>query len=574
MLPINRRRVLSIGLGATMSSAFAMTAWAAPPPGKGKNKLGSGGGTTSPTDPAPTPTLPPPPPPATGILRAVVTIGASSYEVREDQGQDLGNFISEIGGFTQRCTRADVPGLPMTVFFRPDLNSDRVEVVFELGRLFNAAPANLGAYAVAIYRDTQLLATVSVPVHYWFSRWRWQSAPRPVVANIDTLISQGLLPPYHRAAELLATTPQTYSIMGLAGVTAYMPSTGERPDIGMLTEPQAQFVRTSDQNALTTLRAQGEAAGTVPWHMRDENTGAPIDFRTYPNATWYSASAGSPYIASASTPVTIDSAHQPALSYLPYLLTGDPYHLEDLQFQATWNWGALPPQYRPSIPQPRAWAWSVRTLAQCARITPASTPAWLLPQTYWLDQLADHREYFEAHYVNSISPVCSVFRATGNIYAARDEGVRAPAGTWVDPWQDEFLASVLGWINTMGFSDWRMSFDWIIGGTIARTNGVSGWMRAQAVPYRMILRATNTSPFAQTWGEAWQLTKDITGATVIDPNTWYEYDMAYLAYARGSLVFAARLGAPGAAECLAWANGQILSRNWNTAHKWRIGAPT
>jgi hypothetical protein len=570
---INRRRLLGLGLSTTLAPLALATGWAAPPTwskGKGgKTPDDSGGGTSGGTTTGGTTTTPP----STGVLRAVITIGANTYEVRQDQGQDLGNFVSDIGGFTQRCVRADVAGLPLTVFFRPDLNSDRVEVVVELGRLFSATPANLGAYAVAIYRDTQLLATLNVPAHYWFSRWRWQSAPRPVVANVDTLISQGLLPPYSRAAEVLSITAQAYSIMGLAGVTAYMPTTGERPDIGMLTESQAQFVRTSDQNALATLRAQGEAAGTVPWHMRDENTGAPIDFRTYPRATWYSASTGSPYIATPSTPIAVDSAHQPALAYLPYLLTGDPYHLEDLQFQATWNWGSLPPAYRPSIPQTRSFAWSLRTLAQCARMTPATTPAWLLPRSCWLDQLTVHRQYFEANFVNGFDPVSSIFRSTSNIATAREEGPTAPGGTWVDPWQDEFLASIMGWMIVMGFTDWRMAFDWKIGSTIARTSGAYGWVRAHAVPYRMILRQTSTSPIVQSWAEAWQLTKDITGAIVTDPETWYPSDMTYLTYARGALVFAVRFGTPGATGCLSWANAQLVNRSWNTAHKWRLASP-
>jgi hypothetical protein len=563
MKVIGRRELLSAGLSTALLPLAGGLANAAPLKAKG----GKGG------SPTPTPDVTDPPAPVvttTGNLRVVVTIGTSIYEVRQDQAYDLGNFVSEIGGFTQRCLRADVPGLPMTIFFRPDLNSGRGEVVFELGRLFNTAPANLGAYTATIYRDAELLATVSVPTHYWFSRWRWQSAPRPVVANVDSLISQGLLPPYTRAAESLSLTAQVYTVMGLAGVTPYMPSTGERADIGLLTEPQAQFVRTSNAAALETLRAQAEAAGTVPWHLRDENTGAPIDFRTYPNATWYGANAGTPYIASTSTPVTIDSAHMPALAYVPYLLTGDPYHLEDLQFQATWNWGSLPAAYRPSIPQARTFAWNLRTLAQCARVTPAATPAWLLPRDYWSAQLAAHRQYFEANYVESSDPVRSLFRATGNIANGRDEGATAPGGTWVDPWQDEFTGAVLGWMLAMGFSDWRTSFDWKIGGTIARLCGTSGWVRAQGVPYRMILRATSTSPIAGTWAEAWQLTRDIAGLVVTDPETWAPYDMTYLTYARGALVYAARLGTPGASDCLSWASAQLANRPWNTAHKWRL----
>ncbi|MHB1204530.1 MAG: hypothetical protein ACYCZX_03105, partial [Rhodospirillaceae bacterium] len=173
------------------------------------------------------------------FLSARVTLGGTIYEYREDAGVDLGDFVSGIGGFTQRCVRCDVAGLPLSVFFRPDRTSSRVEVVFELGRVFSPTAVNLGTYTVEISRGDQVLATVSVPQHYWFARWRWQSAPRPVVGNVDALMSRNLLPPYAHPTSTLSLPPPVpytpYTVMGLAGVTAYMPQTGERPDIGLLT---------------------------------------------------------------------------------------------------------------------------------------------------------------------------------------------------------------------------------------------------------------------------------------------------------------------------------------------------
>lgn len=563
---------------------------------------------------------------ATPTLRALVTLAGATYEFKEETGQDLGDFVSTIGNFTQRCIRSEVANVPLTVFFRPDRGSERAEVVFELGRVFSATPANLGAYTVTIYRGAQVLARVDIASHYWFSRWRWQSSPRLVVGNLATLAEQNLIPAYDRSAapppalpalkvmplpngdyldlDVLAqfsagnyvnaskliitaqqyvalnssttttaavsTSSSIYTPMGLAGVTPYMPSTGERPDIGLTTEPQAKFIGTSDQASLDLLRAQAEAAGTMPWHMRDETQTSPFDFRMYPNATWYwSSNGGTPHVKTATTPITIDSAHQPALAYLPYLLTGDPYHLEDLQFQATWNWGALPAAYRPSIPQARAFAWSIRTLAQAARVTPGATPSWLLPRSYWADQLATHRNWFQDNFVNSIRPERLVFRATAPIESTRGE-TNAPEGTWVDPWQDEFVATVLGWMVAMGFSDWRTAFDWIIGGTIARTSQTSGWIRAHATPYRLILRATKTSPFAASWAEAWVLEQSIAKLTYTDPNK-YSGDFNYLSYSRGSLVYAAKFGTPGATENLAWSTNQLKARGWNTAYKWRLG---
>lgn len=540
-------------------------------------------------------TVPQPP------LKAVVTIGGQSYEYREDAGTNLGDFVSEIGGFTQGCVRCEVAGSPLTVFFRPDRTSDRVEVVVELGRIFNATPVALGAYTVTLSRGTQVLTTVDVPAHYWFSRWRWQSAPRPIVGDVAALIAQNLLPPYDRAGALAtvattsvggvvpvagctAPTPETtattapstavapYTIMGLAGLNAYMPQTGERPEIGIVTEAQAEYICTARQTAADQMRAQAEAGGTVPWHMRDETTSAPLDLKRYPGATWYnSTTTGSPYVKTLKSPVTVDSAHQPALAYVPYLLTGDPYHLEDLQFQATWNLGAFVPQYRISIPQSRTFAWNLRTLAQCAKVTPASVPSWLLPKQYWTTWLADHQRFFEAQFVNSLSPERARFRSTRNIVNSAGEGVNVPQGTWIAPWEDDFVSTILGWVVAMGFTEWRGAFDWSVGSAIARTNRNSGWIRAQATPYRLIVRATATSPFADDWAGAWVLAQTVNKLTYVDRDTWVPNDMTYLTYTRGALVFANKLNAWDVTESLSWATGQLNVRKWKTAYKWRLG---
>ena len=58
--------------------------------------------------------------------------------------------------------------------------------------------------------------------------------------------------------------------------------------------------------------------------------------------------------------------------------------------------------------------------------------------------------------------------------------------------------------------------------------------------------------------------------TVIDPDTWYPSDMTYLTYSRGSLMFAARYGTPGAAACLAWAQKQLTAKAWTTDYKWQL----
>ena len=82
-------------------------------------------------------------------------------------------------------------------------------------------PTNVGPYTATITQGGKTLAAINVPVHFYFSRWRWQSAPRPFVARVSALIASGLLPPF--GASGIKTPPynwtnKPYVIMGNAGI--------------------------------------------------------------------------------------------------------------------------------------------------------------------------------------------------------------------------------------------------------------------------------------------------------------------------------------------------------------------
>lgn len=511
---------------------------------------------------------------ATASLRVVVHYQGETMTFDAADAQDLGSFTSP-AGFTQQCLRAVHPRTPLTVMFRPDTGTDRVEVVFELGRLWSGAPGNLGPYRAEIMRGQKTLAHVDVPGHFWFGRWRWKSAERPVVARIADLRAQGLIPPYARKTEtFFARAKETegvhrYRPMELAGVFAKMGATGERADIGLMTEHQARYIVTENADALANVRAQAEAAGTLPWHIRDERAGAPVDLDRYATMSWYSdRSVADPHIALTDTGIRIDSAHQPALAYLPYLLTGDPYHLEDLQFAANFNRGTLPPRYRLSIPQPRAFAWSLRTLAQAAKVTPEKVPSWLLPARYFRSDLDRTRAWFEKTYVSSPDPLHAVFRATDNPQHARDEAPKAPGGTWIAPWQHEFLVAVLGWLVLMGLEEWRESLVWALGGTLARTSGKTGWSRSRPSPYRLILKPDKNSPVERSWDDAWRLSRD--RARWNDADDLVEPDPTYSIYTRGALALAVRAGIKDAEAPLAWMTDQLRKQGVTVPYKWRL----
>ena len=507
-----------------------------------------------------------------------IDLGGQTYRYDGTAGTDLGAYTDPQGQFVQDCFRVDHPQLPLSVFIRPDRGSDRLDVVFELGRLWaTAEPQNLPQYQARIIRGSSTVATIDVPYHYWRSRWRWQSAPRPVRTKPAQLMDQWLVP--RLSDRLHPNEPPVrgasrYSPMGLADISAYMGTTGERPEIGLVTEPQAQYLCTGSEVALATILAQAEAAGTFPWNLRDEKTNAPFDTLAYPKATTYGPQAGDPYFRGAPVIKGMaqwDSAHQPALSYLPFLLTGDPYHLEQMQLIASANVLWRPWNYRYRTTQISGEAWAMRTWGQVAKVTPANVPKWMLPQAHWQKLLNTYLDWYLKSFVNNPEPVRSVFRSTEMTFA--DNAPNVIPGTYEAPWQDEFLAAVFGWITLMGFSEWRQVFAWKIGSTIARTNGKTGWPRAFCTPYRLVMRPTPNAPWVQTWKESWELTSVPQKLVVTDPDRLDLTQLFYFPYTRGALVFAKHLQIPDVDDSLTWADGELpraISARKPFPYKWAL----
>jgi hypothetical protein len=518
--------------------------------------------------------------PGAGALSAVVEYKGDTYRYDEATGTDLGDYTDPRKRFVQGCIRVTHDQFPLTVFFRPDRGTNRAEAVFELGRLWSKAPpANLDAYKVTILRGGRTVYTADVPRHYWFSRWRWQSSPRPVTTRITDLMSSGLLPHYDDKVNNGTARPsrqQSYQIMELAGIARVMPATGERGDIGPVTEWQAEFICTERQSALATVLAQGEGAGTLPWCFRDENTGAPLDAIHYANADIYSRETGNPFIPQAKTGIQLDSAHEPAVAYVPFLLTGDPYHLETMQFQVTFNLLERPAKYRYFTGQVRAHAWSLRTLGQAAMVIPDTTPRWLLPRSYFRTLLGKQHDWMTATFVNSTaSPTTTVFRTNEETFGSRADG-SLDAGTMISPWQDEFEAFILGWLVLMGHADWAPIHRWKVGSCVARTDGKSGWNRGNCTPYRMALRAHENSPWARSWAEAWDLNVTLQSWPVPNPN---HLDLVkagqftYPSYTRGALAMANRLGILEAKPCFEWIDQEIRSQlhgGFALDYKWSV----
>lgn len=431
---------------------------------------------------------------------------------------------------------------------------------------------NLGAYTVQIKQGTALLWSGSLPQHCCFSRWRWMSAPRPIRTTIAALQAAGQIPYFDGSGLGQFTKPyagSNYTPMGLAGLTAFMGQTGERGDIGMFTEWQADFI-CSGKN-WNTVRAQCEACGTFPWFMRDPATRCVADPLS---AKWLKASTYGGDVVNilsafcspdglGKTQLNGDPAHEPELNFLPWLLTGDPYYLESWQAQDTYNTFVLPSANRYTAGGgPRAVAWSVRTVGRLAACTPANLPTWFLPATHFATNLENWLAYIDKS-IASTAPEQALFQLI-----IQPGGVSA-AGTIFDFWMSDFLTASLCDLFRLGQTTVSVRLAWCIEQVVSRCNGTSGWPRGVPTMYNTYLISPAAPTTPTSWASLFQnnvLTQpdvvafdptDPTGNAKLAWNTGAQ--ITYFSYCRGLLALATQIGLVAAAPCFTWLDGQIRS---------------
>jgi len=470
----------------------------------------------------------------------------------------LAPYVDPRGQFVQMCRAASVPGSPFMIFFRPDEGGERTEVVVELGRLkFDAT--NVGAYVATISRGGRQLAKIEVPEHYYWARWRWQSARRPVRATSKELQSAALVPKFDAAVvagQQAMTKADAYRPMSFPHLSSGMADTGERPEIGLLTDVQAEWLCSGNKSALEQLIVQGEAHASVPVHVRDETMG-PISIQRHPTASsFWDPAAGNadPWVAPApKTFIEPNKGHYPSLAFVPFLLTGDPYYLEEVQFTAQAALLDYNTDYRKrdkgvlGDEEPRGWAWSMRSLFQAVLATGEGVPSWLAPRTYFERVLDNNLTWFAETHLKDRNPL------KVNCHFA----IRSPFDE-VGPWQQDLITATLGWAVAAGFSKWRPAYEWQARQAIDRARGDAGYPKSQAIQYFLKTDGAND----------WKSLARVNNLTETPDGEFPESaDANYAAYLRGALVIAAQLKLAGAREALDYADGQVGKHGW-LPYKW------
>ena len=210
--------------------------------------------------------------------------------------------------------------------------------------------------------------------------------------DLTTGVDDGILAQMARAT----AAPDWATPFSPRGITQDMSQTGGRSDIGPATQPQVVWLMTGDSRAAAFAIGQAEAAGSIPWHLWDptggNGQGGWLDARRWPRL--WTDSRGGPPPGGLSQQIpgdggwTLDSAHQPDLSFVPFLLTGRRAFLDGLQAQAAWCVVSQWPETRghPANSGPaeglnvvrsnqvRGAAWSLRQLDNASWASPEGDP--------------------------------------------------------------------------------------------------------------------------------------------------------------------------------------------------------
>jgi hypothetical protein len=527
-----------------------------------------------------------------------------SQAAARDAGDYVGQFVH------QKCfmTREN----DWTVFFRPDADHLRDEIVVERGRSRLAPGQNathlFEPYVATILKDGRRIADVTVPRHWWLARWRWQSAPRPIRRSLRDLVAMRAICPLSKAflygAKPVERTIKWQGPMDTGGLSVGMGAAGERAEIGPITEYQAAYLLDGNAQALTTIMAQAEAVGSMPIWARDEVTGGLVDIYEMPDIGFR---GGEPEIPEPPYPYNpdhsyndflfrMDVAHLPSPTYVPWLLTDDPYFYESVEaianYAVLWNDYHRANQKLPGLVYPgetRAWAWGIREPFRLGAFAPETPPSWLRPRAYWKKIVADNLSYTN-QFMASPAKIHRIFRQ----FTRSDNCA---------PWQSAFVMSSLGWAVWSGFyPEWSEFTRWFADGLLPFVDGHSGWDRRWPAPYYVgflnmrdigtgkdlpaSLAIPDESLDARTpdsWAEAWKLFPKWVSNTSpaqpkpLDPSHWSDPDRVYengidspygviqgapsgptyVVYLRGGLALATLAGVPGAKAAHDWLHSKI-----------------
>ena len=474
---------------------------------------------------------------------ANATIAGTRYSASAADLIKSGKFTTWLSGSTatewhvsaplKNASGASHPHLSarFAVRWYPAIKKARVDVTIENNWAYEPSPQNF-TYDAEVVVGGKVVYSKPAMVHFHHARWRklfWNDGATDrvnVKHNTAYLIDTKALPNFDRSLVVPETalaalktkwTGTKTEPMGVGMALPYMPNTGGRDDIGLLPAWAAVYLLSMDNRAKQVTMGTADLAGSWSMHYRDKLTDRPISVMNYPYMTILGRTADAynpvtkkseafpacPTTDACATPNKHDSSHQPAFAYFPYMVTGDYFYLEELQFWTMWNVFSSNPNYRQTskgllaTDQVRGQAWSMRSLAEAAYITPDTD----VLKSHFTTLMANNLTWYNTNYTDN---------ASANVFHALTNGAMVyNSGTALAPWQDDFFTSAIGHAVDLGFTDAKRLLTYKAKFPVMRmTDPGICWI--DGALYSMTVRTSSTSPFFTTMKQAADLSQSLT----------------------------------------------------------------
>ena len=331
-------------------------------------------------------------------------------------------------------------------------------------------------YGMRITSGNNVVENMKKVIHYPHSRWyrvinSSKNTYDPIVIfDMQYLYSTFMVPPYDLSIkynsqhilswwEYISSNESEWSPFPIGNIHQYMPAVGYRADLGLLPGWTTAYLVSQDPRARAAMMHNARASGSIPWHFRDNASPLPPTMDKH-SRLWLDPRSNIERYATGPHITYIndwfpDIAHQPSLSYIPYLITGERFFLDELIFQTSWNLLSIDPGLRqnnnkiinPWHGQVRAQAWSMRTHARAASITPDDHPL----KKYFLNTLDDGFDFYIRNYINKVETDDKALSHTNNseIYGWIDTYL---VNGMVKPFMQDFFAMSVAMVGGLQYN--------------------------------------------------------------------------------------------------------------------------
>ncbi len=455
----------------------------------------------------------------------------------------------------------------------------RVRVSAVVENCWDSWPGNI-RYDVTVTVGGKAIFARQKVDHRRLSRWRkvfwWGGAPKVhIVHDLAYLSATGALPNYDRTLtpakpnwqtkRILRMAAPDWDILGRGALTAYMPTTGGRPEIAPYPAWTVRYLLHMQPRAKEAVLAGGDLAGSWPIHVRARKTGRIMTIDDRPQFWLDRRGKDRPAWKPDRHPpdpkqgrLSPDLAHQGSFAYVPYLVTGDFYYLEEAYFWASYCLLATWPHPRQGARgilsgQIRGNAWALRNLADAAWIAPDGAP---------------EGRYFDEKIRNNIAhriqrmygPPEYNKRGFWGIRSTKNARIQNPANpNWmiIAPWEHDYLMWSLHHLVELGCAEAAKPRDFLLRWRVGALTNAPDFNPMLATPYRFVVG--EQAPGGKVlFYESWkQLGEE--NARLSKPGLGH-YGNSHTYSARAAVVCAVDAGFPKAREALKWLDSHLPNR--------------